>query len=103
VILAVDGVPVTSPEELADAIRTHAVGEKVPLMVLGGGKYRQVTVLLRAAPDPKAAPSAAPAHPAELSPAAEQGPRTRSPAEQGPRTRSPAGDARRRPPAALPK
>ncbi len=54
-ILAVGGVPVTSPEALADAIRAHAIGEKVPLTLLSGGKYRQVTVLLRAAPDPKAA------------------------------------------------
>jgi serine protease Do len=68
-ILAVDGVPVTSPEALADAIKTHAVGEKVPLIVLGAdGKYRQVTVALRSAPDPKAAPSSTPAHPAELPP-----------------------------------
>lgn len=67
-ILAVDGLPVTSPEELSDAIRTHAVGERVPLIVFGGGKFRQVPVVLRAAPDPKAAPSAAPAQPAELPP-----------------------------------
>jgi len=70
-ILAVDGVPVTTPEALAEAIRTHAVGEKVPLMVFGAdGKYRQVIVALRTAPDPKAAPGAAPAHPAELPPLA---------------------------------
>ncbi len=80
-ILAVDGTPVTSPEELADAIRTHAVGEKVPLTVFGGGKYRQVPVVLRAAPDPRAAPAAAPAHPAELPPA-DEAPRRRSAAPQ---------------------
>ncbi|MDI1448947.1 S1C family serine protease [Polyangium sp. 6x1] len=65
-IIAVDGVPVTSPEQLAEVIRTHAVGEKVPLTVFGQGKYRQVTVALRQAPDPRAAPKAPPAHPAEL-------------------------------------
>ncbi|MDC3952290.1 S1C family serine protease [Polyangium jinanense] len=65
-IVAVDGVPVTSPEQLAEVIRTHAVGEKVPLTVFGQGKYRQVTVALRQAPDPRAAPKAPPAHPAEL-------------------------------------
>ena len=65
-IVAVDGVPVTSPEQLAEVIRTHAVGEKVPLTVFGQGKYRQVTVVLRQAPDPRAAPKAPPAHPAEL-------------------------------------
>ena len=63
---AADGVPVTSPEQLAEVIRTHAVGEKVPLTVFGQGKYRQVTVVLRQAPDPRAAPKAPPAHPAEL-------------------------------------
>jgi serine protease Do len=59
-VLAVDGVPVTSPEALAEAIRTHAVGEKVPLTVFGQGKYRQVVVALRQAPDPRAAPKVAP-------------------------------------------
>ncbi|WP_437588699.1 S1C family serine protease [Sorangium sp. So ce1000] len=70
-ILAVDGVPVTSPEALADAIRTHAVGEKVPLTLLSRGKYRQVTVLLRAAPDPAAAASKRPE--AELPPPSSSG------------------------------
>ncbi|WP_129579835.1 MULTISPECIES: S1C family serine protease [Sorangium] len=70
-ILAVDGVPVTSPEALADAIRMHAVGEKVPLTLLSGGKYRQVTVVLRAAPDPKAAAAKRPE--AELPPPSSSG------------------------------
>ena len=65
VILAVDGTPVTSPEALAEAIRAHGIGEKVPLTVFGQGKYHQVTIVLRAAPDAKAAPRA-PANPAEL-------------------------------------
>jgi serine protease Do len=65
-ILAVDGVPVTSPEALAESIRTHAVGEKVPLTIFGQGKYRQVVVALRQAPDPRAAAKAPPAHPSEL-------------------------------------
>jgi len=64
-ILAVDGVPVTTPEALAEAIHNHAVGEKVPLTVFGQGKYRQVTIVLRQAPDPRAA-AQAPAHPSEL-------------------------------------
>jgi len=81
-VLAVDGVPVTSPEQLADAIRTHAVGSKVPLTVFGAGKYRQVPVVLRAAPDPKAAPGAAPANPAELPPPPDAGPRRRQGAPQ---------------------
>jgi serine protease Do len=80
-ILAVDGVPVTSPEALADAIRTHAVGEKVPLTIFSQGKYKQVVVNLRAAPGPRSASAAPPAHPAELpalpeaSPASQGGPR----------------------------
>jgi len=62
-IVAVNGVPVTTPEALADAIRTHAVGEKVPLLLFGQGKYRQVTVVLRQAPDPRAAPKEPPVRP----------------------------------------
>jgi serine protease Do len=65
VILAVDSVPVTSPEALADAIRAHGVGEKVPITLFSQGKYREVTVVLRAAPERSAAPPP-PANPAEL-------------------------------------
>jgi serine protease Do len=65
VILAVDGAPVTTPEALADAIRAHGVGEKVPLTLFSQGKYREVVVVLRAAPEAKAAPPP-PANPAEL-------------------------------------
>lgn len=86
VILAVDGTPVTSPEALADAIRAHGIGEKVPLTVLTQGKYRQVTIVLRAAPEAKAAPRA-PANPAEL-PAADAPsapPAPLSPAKRAPR------------------
>jgi serine protease Do len=66
-ILAVDGAPVTTPEALADAIRAHGVGEKVPITLFSQGKYREVTVVLRAAPEAKAAPPP-PANPAELPP-----------------------------------
>lgn len=67
VILAVDSAPVTSPDALADAIRAHGVGEKVTLMIFGQGKYREVSVTLRAAPERAAAPPP-PANPAELPP-----------------------------------
>jgi serine protease Do len=67
VILAVDSVPVTTPEALADAIRARGVGEKVPITLLSQGKYREVVVVLRAAPEAKAAPPP-PANPAELPP-----------------------------------
>lgn len=65
IILAVDGVPVTSPEALADAIRAHGVGDKVPTMLFSQGKYREVVVTLRAAPDAHGA-ATSPANPAEL-------------------------------------
>jgi serine protease Do len=65
IILAVDSVPVTTPEALADAIRAHGVGEKVPVTLFSQGKYREVVVVLRAAPEAKATP-APPANPAEL-------------------------------------
>lgn len=71
VILAVGGAPVTSPEALAAVIRTHGVGDSVPLVVLSQGRYRTATAVLRAAPEPSAVPpgpSPAPAHPAALTP-----------------------------------
>lgn len=61
VILAVGGEPVTSPEELARAIRKFAVGDKVPLTVLSGRAYRQVEVLLGTAPAGSGGASDAPA------------------------------------------
>lgn len=65
-IVAVAGEPVTSPEELAAAVKKRAVGEKVPLTLFSKGAYKQVDVVLRAPPEsPKAA--AAPAAPAQES------------------------------------
>jgi serine protease Do len=50
-IVAVDGQPVDSPQSLSDAIAKHAIGEGVKLLVLGGaGSFREVSVVLRAAP-----------------------------------------------------
>jgi serine protease Do len=63
VVLAVDGVPVTTPEALSDAIRARGVGERVAILLFSQGKYREVPVVLRAAPTPTAGP---PANPAEL-------------------------------------
>lgn len=65
VVLAVDGVPVTTPEALSDAIRARGVGEKVAILLFSQGKYREVPVVLRAAPTPSGAP-VAPVNPAEL-------------------------------------
>ncbi len=50
-ILAVDGEPVTNPEALAEAVRKHGVGDKVPVLIFGDGKYQLVDVVLRALPD----------------------------------------------------
>jgi S1-C subfamily serine protease len=50
VIIAVDGQPVASPEELGEKIATHAVGDKVKLQVLSGKTIRDLVVQLRAVP-----------------------------------------------------
>ncbi len=50
-VVAVNGAPVTTPEALADTINKRAVGDSVELLLFGGGKFRQVTLTLRAAPD----------------------------------------------------
>jgi serine protease Do len=50
-IVAVDGQPVDSPQKLAEAIGKHAIGDPVKLLLLGGsGSFREVAVVLRAAP-----------------------------------------------------
>ncbi|WP_218975305.1 S1C family serine protease [Miniimonas arenae] len=46
VILAIDGQPVTLPEELIVAIRAHAPGDVVTLTVREGGTEREVAVTL---------------------------------------------------------
>ncbi len=50
-IVAVAGNPVTSPDTLAEAIREFAIGDKVPLLVYSGGKYKTVNIQLKAAPE----------------------------------------------------
>ncbi len=54
VVVAVDGVPVTSPEALSSAVQKRAVGDTVQLLLFGSGRFRQVTVSLKAAPSPTA-------------------------------------------------
>jgi serine protease Do len=49
-IVAVDGQPVDSPEHLGEIISRHAIGEHVKLLLLSGGKFHEVQVVLRAAP-----------------------------------------------------
>jgi serine protease Do len=50
-VVAVDGLPVMTPEALAQTLNQHAVGDSVQLLVFGQGKFRQITVQLRAAPE----------------------------------------------------
>jgi serine protease Do len=47
IIVAVDGLPIDSPEKLADTIGKHAPGDAVKLLVFGGDKLREVSVVLR--------------------------------------------------------
>lgn len=49
-IVAVDGQPVETPEQLADVISKRAIGQQVKLLVFSGGKFREATTTLRTAP-----------------------------------------------------
>jgi serine protease Do len=51
-IAAVDGHPVETPEQLAEELSKHAIGEAVKLLVLGGDapKFRETSIVLKAAP-----------------------------------------------------
>jgi serine protease Do len=50
VIVAVEGQPVETPEQLAASIAKRAIGQTVKLLVFSQGKFREVPVTLRAAP-----------------------------------------------------
>lgn len=52
VIVAVDGVPVPSPEKLAELVRDRAVGDTVELIVLRQGRFQVLKVTLKGAPAP---------------------------------------------------
>ncbi len=56
VIVSVDGIPVSTPEKLSDAVREKTIGDKIELIVLRGGRFRTVQVSLRAAPGGRARP-----------------------------------------------
>lgn len=59
-IVAVNGVPVSNPDELSTEINKYAVGESVQVLLLGNGKFREASMILRAAPDrPQTPPSQA--------------------------------------------
>ena len=50
IIVAVDGAPVETPEQLADAIGRKSVGDAAKLLVFDGTKFREAPVTLRPAP-----------------------------------------------------
>lgn len=49
-IVAVDGQPVETPEQLADVVAKRAIGQTVKLLVFSQGKFREAAVVLRGAP-----------------------------------------------------
>ncbi|MBS2017778.1 MAG: PDZ domain-containing protein [Deltaproteobacteria bacterium] len=49
-IVAVDGQPVETPEQLAEVIAKRAIGQQVKFLVFSGGKFREAMVTLRATP-----------------------------------------------------
>ncbi len=51
VVVAVDQLPVTTPEALAESINARAVGDTITLLLYGNGRFRDVSVTLRAAPE----------------------------------------------------
>jgi serine protease Do len=57
IVVAVEGSPITTPEQLAAAVNQRAVGDTVELLLFGDGKYRQVTVALGPAPGAKVSPA----------------------------------------------
>jgi serine protease Do len=50
VVVAADGRPIDTPDKLADAIGKHAPGESMKLLVFGGDRFRDVSVVLKPAP-----------------------------------------------------
>jgi len=49
-IVAIDGQPTETPEQLADVISRRVIGQQVKFLVFSGGKFREAMVTLRAAP-----------------------------------------------------
>ncbi len=62
-IVAVDGVPVQTPEKLAEVVRGRAVGDKVEVIVVRDGRFRVVQVALRASPSSRPAAAGSTARP----------------------------------------
>ncbi len=59
-VVAVDGTPVATPAELNEAVRARTTGDSIQLLLFGLGRYRQVAVKPRPAPQLTAPPYAAP-------------------------------------------
>jgi len=51
VVLAVDGTPVSTAEAFSDAVEGHNPGAPVRLLVLSEGRYREVGLVIREAPN----------------------------------------------------
>jgi serine protease Do len=49
-IVALDGAPIETPEQLAEAVTMRAVGQTIKLLVFSAGRFREVQVTLKAAP-----------------------------------------------------
>jgi serine protease Do len=50
VLVAIDGLPVSTPEALRSMIGERSVGDVLDLLVFGSGRFRHVTVVVAAAP-----------------------------------------------------
>lgn len=59
-VVAVDGTPVATPAQLNESVRAHTAGDSVELLLFGLGRYRNVSVKPRSAPQLTAPPYAAP-------------------------------------------
>jgi serine protease Do len=59
VIVAIDGIPVTSPEAFDRTVEEHAVGDVLDLLVFGSGRYRHLTLVVAGAPRAGAGPGRA--------------------------------------------
>lgn len=49
-IVAIDGQPIETPEQLAEAVTKRSIGQTIKLLVFSAGRFREVPVTLRAAP-----------------------------------------------------
>jgi len=48
-LVAIDGVPIITPEALRIAVGEHSVGDVLDLLIFGSGRFRHVTVVVAAA------------------------------------------------------